>query len=329
VNTTAAIAAPTEHDVAAFRTLWSRVGDAVEVAVYGKRQVVDLVLVALFAGGHVLIEDVPGTGKTTLARALAAALGGVSRRIQFTPDLLPSDVTGTSVYDPASGNVRFRPGPVFANVILADEINRAAAKTQSALLEVMEEQTVTVDGTSYQVPSPFLVVATQNPVDLDGTYRLPEAQLDRFLVRISLGYPEVDAEIGVLRPGALAGAVGGVPAVASPEEVVRASALLRRVHVAESLLRYVRALGAVTRADTRLRLGASTRGLRALVRCAQAYAAADGRFYVVPHDLQRLAEPVLAHRLLLTREAQLSGARPADVLADAVAAVAAPRPASD
>jgi MoxR-like ATPase len=333
VNTVAAntmaVATPTERDVAAFRSLWSRVGDAVEVAVYGKRPTVDLVLVAMFAGGHVLIEDVPGTGKTTLARSLAAALGGISRRIQFTPDLLPSDVTGTSVYDPGSGDIRFRPGPVFANVVLADEINRAAAKTQSALLEVMEEQTVTVDGTAYQVPAPFLVAATQNPVDLDGTYRLPEAQLDRFLIRTSLGYPGVEEEVGVLRPGAGAGAVASVPTVTSPEEVARTAALLRRIHVAESLLRYVQAVGMVTRSDSRLRLGASTRGLRALVRCAQAYAAAQGRFYVVPGDLQHLAEPVLGHRLLLTREAQLAGARTPEVLADALAAVPVPRPSAD
>jgi MoxR-like ATPase len=321
--------APGEREVARIRGLWSRVADAVEVAVHGKRHVIDLVLVGLFAGGHVLIEDVPGTGKTTLARSLAAALGGRFRRIQFTPDLLPSDVTGTSLYDQRSGEVRFRPGPVFGNVVLADEINRAAAKTQSALLEVMEEQTVTADGMPYRVPEPFLVIATQNPIDLEGTYRLPEAQLDRFLIRTAVGYPDPDQEIGVLRPGTRAGVVPEVPTVTSPEEVTGTTAVLRSIHVAESLLVYVRALGAETRGDPRLRLGVSTRGLRSLVRCAQAYAAAQGRIFVVPSDLQRLAQPVLEHRVLLTRDARLAGVSGPEVLADVLARVDVPRPSAD
>jgi MoxR-like ATPase len=315
-----------EQEVAAFRTLHVRVADAVEVAVRGKRPVIDLALVALFAGGHVLIEDVPGTGKTTLARSMAAALSGGFRRIQFTPDLLPGDVTGTPVYDPRTTEVTFRPGPVFANIVLADEINRAAAKTQSALLEVMEERTVTVGGIAHPVPQPFLVLATQNPIDLEGTYRLPEAQLDRFLIRTSLGYPDLTHELEVMRPDGAAGAVDAVPAVTDPEEVQRTSTTLRHLHVAEPLLRYVRELGVATRSDPRLRLGASPRALRALVRCLQVYAAAQGRHYVVPSDVQRLAEPVLAHRLLLTRDAVLNGATPAEVIADVLAKVDVPSP---
>ncbi|GGS41125.1 MULTISPECIES: AAA family ATPase [Actinokineospora] len=315
-----------EAEIAAFRTLHARVGDAVETALRGKRPVIDLVLVSLFAGGHVLLEDVPGTGKTTLARAVAGALGGMSRRVQFTPDLLPSDVTGTSVYDPQTGQIRFRPGPVFANVVLADEINRAAAKTQSALLEVMEERTVTVDGVAHAVPDPFLVVATQNPIDLDGTYRLPEAQLDRFMLRTAIGYPESDHELAVLRPGSGAGAVGSVPTVTSPAEVADCSRRLALLHVADPILRYITDLGAATRADDRLRLGASTRGLRALVRCVQVHAAAHGRHFAVPTDVQRLLVPVLAHRLVLTREAQLAGASTEDVLADVLDRVEVPRP---
>ena len=320
---------PAEAEVAEFRGLYGRMADAIEVAVRGKRHVVDLVLVAMFSGGHVLLEDVPGTGKTTLARSLANALGGSQRRIQFTPDLLPSDVTGTSVYEPATGDVRFRAGPVFAHVVLADEINRAAAKTQSALLEVMDERTVTVDGVPHRVPEPFLVVATQNPVDLDGTYRLPEAQLDRFLIRTALGYPDLEHEIEVLRPGSRAGVVAQVPTVSDPEELARFIEMLRQLHVAEPLVRYVRAIGAVTRADARLRLGASTRGLRGLVRGAQVYAAAQGRHYVVPGDVYRLAEPVLGHRLILTRESLLAGITTTEVIADALASVEAPRPSAD
>lgn len=312
--------------IAEFGALHARVGDAVESVVHGKRGVIDLVLVALFTGGHILLEDVPGTGKTTLAKALARALGGESRRVQFTPDLLPADVTGTTVFNPSTGQVNFRPGPVFTNVLLADEINRAAAKTQSALLEVMEERTVTVDGVTHGVPDPMLVVATQNPIDLDGTYRLPEAQLDRFLIRIAIGYPDVEHELTILRPGSLAGRTQDVSPVTSPQEVARTSSELARVHIAEPILRYTHALGAAARADQRLRLGASTRGLRALVRCAQVYAAARGRNYVVPGDVQYLATPVLGHRLILTREADLAGETGESILADLLDSVEVPQP---
>ncbi|GAB2987088.1 MAG TPA: MoxR family ATPase [Actinotalea caeni] len=317
---------PTPEQVAEVRLLHTDVVDAVSEAVQGKRAVVELVVTCLLAGGHVLLEDVPGTGKTTLARSIAAAVGGSSRRIQFTPDLLPADITGTAVFEPASGEITFRPGPVFTNVLLADEINRAAAKTQSALLEVMAERTVTVDGVGHAVPDPFVVIATQNPVDLDGTYRLPEAQLDRFLMRVTLGYPDPEHEIEVLRPGSGAGVVEKVREVTDPDRVAAVRSALRHIHVADPLLGYVRAIGAATRTEERLRLGASTRALRGLVAAAQAFAAAQGRHYVVPSDVQRLAEPVLAHRLIPTRDALLAGEDPARIVADVVESVEAPRP---
>ncbi|ATE53852.1 AAA family ATPase [Actinosynnema pretiosum] len=310
-------------EIAAFRELHTRLGDAVATALLGKRDVVDLVLVSLFAGGHVLLEDVPGTGKTTLARAVAAALGGVSRRVQLTPDLLPSDLTGAPVYDPQTGQVRFRPGPVFANVLLADELNRASARTQSALLEVMAEGTVTADGATHAVPAPFLVLATQNPVDLDGTYRLPEAQLDRFALRTALGYPDAPHELDVLRPGSGAGRVSAVPTVTSPQVVADHGRRLAAVHVPEPVLRHLTDLAAATRADPRLRLGVSTRALRSLVRCAQVLAATRGRHTVEPGDVRELLDPVLAHRLQLTRQAQLAGATTTGVLAEAAAALGA------
>lgn len=317
---------PTETDVADFRLVHDAAVDAVASVLHGKRLMIELALVSLFAGGHVLLEDVPGTGKTTLARAMAAALGGSSSRIQFTPDLLPADVTGTSVFEPGTGEIRFRAGPVFTNVLLADEINRAAAKTQSALLEVMAERTVTVDGVGHRVPDPFVVVATQNPIDLDGTYRLPEAQLDRFLVRISLGYPDAEHEIDVLRPGGGAGIVDSITPVTTTEQISAISRRLRGMHVADPILRYVRELGAATRADDRLRLGASTRALRGMVQCAQVFAATQGRHFVIPSDVQRLAVPVLAHRLVLTRDAMLAGTSTADVVGELVDHVEAPRP---
>ncbi len=257
---------------------------------------------------------------------MARALGGEMHRVQFTPDLLPSDVTGTSVFDPRDGQVRFRPGPVFANVVLADEINRAAAKTQSALLEVMEEHTVSVDGTAHPVPEPFTVIATQNPIDLDGTYRLPEAQLDRFTVRTSLGFPDLEHELEVLRPGSTAGRIEDVPVVSDPSEIVRLSAMVERLHVADPILTYVREVGVTIRNDPQVRLGASTRGLRSLVRALQAYAASCGRNYVIPDDVRRLAEPVLAHRTVLTRSALLEGHTSSAVVLRALDAVAPPQP---
>jgi MoxR-like ATPase len=292
------------------------VGRNVERVLVGKRGVVELAIVSLLCEGHLLIEDVPGIGKTTLARALAQSISGTFRRLQCTPDLLPSDVTGVSVFDQRSADFVFRPGPIFANVLLADEINRATPRTQSAVLEAMQEAQVSVDGVTRAVPRPFVVLATQNPVELEGTFPLPEAQLDRFLMRLSVGYPsEADEEALVSRGVASFAEV--LEPVASCEEVLAAIAEAGRVRVQEDVGRYLVQVTRATRADADVRLGASPRATLALHRAAQAWAAMHGRAYVLPDDVKRLAVPVLAHRLIASLEARLRG-RDAVAIVDAI-----------
>ncbi|WP_238019611.1 AAA family ATPase [Dactylosporangium sp. AC04546] len=313
-------------EVRSLTNVVNRIAGGVASAVLGKPEVVRLAVTAVLAEGHLLVEDVPGVGKTTLARALSTVVGGVWRRIQCTPDLLPSDITGVTVYRQADAAFEFRPGPVFANVVLADELNRASPKTQSALLEVMEERQVTVDGVRYPVPAPFLVVATQNPVEAAGTYPLPEAQLDRFLMKLSVGYPDEDAEVDVVRNASAGRSPDDLPPVADPERLRAVVALAARAHVADALYRYAVRLAAATRTHPAVRVGASPRGAVALARAARAYACTAGRGYVVPEDLQDLLEPVLAHRLVLAPESYLQGVTPRDVLRDVVWAVPVPAP---
>jgi MoxR-like ATPase len=319
---------PTAEEVHAFASVVARLAAGVESIVLGKPRVVRLALTALLAEGHILIEDVPGVGKTTLARAVAASVRGAWRRIQFTPDLLPSDVTGVTIFNQATRGFEFHPGPVFANIVIADEINRASPKTQSALLEVMEERRVTVDGVAHPVPRPFLVVATQNPIEMDGTYRLPEAQLDRFLMKLSVGYPTESVEVDVLRGAAAGHNPDALPAVADTARIAELVQIAHRVHIAEPLLTYAVRLATATRNHPQVRVGVSPRGVIALTRAASAYALAEGRAYVIPEDLKALLEPVFAHRLLLTPDAQVRGVTPTAVLADVERSVPAPTPAA-
>lgn len=273
----------------------------------GKESVIDLLLVALLADGHVLIEDVPGTGKTTLAKALALSLKAKFSRIQFTPDLLPTDIVGGMIYSAANGSFTFRPGPIHANIVLADEINRASPRTQSALLEAMSERQVTTEGESRQLPRPFLVIATQNPIEHNGTYPLPEAQLDRFCMKISLGYPLLADELRLLRDQEHEHPLHTVEAVIDAQALLALQEKVKDVDVEATVLEYIVKLVARTRTDTRLRLGASPRGALDLRRCAQALAFLNGRDHVRPNDVQALAVPVLSHRLLVDLKARHGG----------------------
>jgi MoxR-like ATPase len=310
--------------VASFADLFETIVDNVDQIIQGKEQAVRLALVAMVSEGHLLIEDVPGVGKTSLAKALARSIDGDWHRIQFTPDLLPSDVTGVTVYNRQTASFAFRPGGIFANLVLADEINRASPKTQAALLEAMEERQVTVDTTTYRLPAPFMVIATQNPVEHEGTYPLPESQLDRFLLRIRMGYPDRTAEIAMLDAHGSGSGVDALSAVVSPMDVQIMIDVTKAIHVAPALKGYVVDLAAATRRHPSLALGMSPRAALALQRAARGLAASLGREYIVPDDIKAMVLPVLEHRLALAPDAQLAGTRPADILAEVLAAVPVP-----
>jgi MoxR-like ATPase len=295
-----------------------RVSTAVETVIEGKPEAIRLALTVLLAEGHALIEDVPGVGKTLLAKALARSIDCSVRRVQFTPDLLPSDLTGVSAFNQELRDFEFKPGPIFANLVLGDEINRASPKTQSALLECMEERQVTVDGVTYQLDLPFMVFATQNPVEMEGTYPLPEAQRDRFMARISIGYPDKNAEFAMLESHGSSSPLDALQPAAHASDVRALVAAVRGVHVAHSIRQYIISLVTATRSAPQLRLGASPRATLHLLRASRAYAALDGRDFVIPDDIQVLCGPVLAHRLLPTPEALVGHELPEQVLARVV-----------
>lgn len=286
----------------------------VDSALIGKTFVIRLSFIALLSEGHLLLEDFPGTGKTALARSMAQSVDGSTSRIQFTPDLLPGDITGVSIYDQGLGEFEFHRGPIFANIVLADEINRASPKTQAALLEVMEEGRVTVDGISHDAGSPFMVIATQNPIEQAGTYRLPEAQLDRFIMKTSIGYPDHASTVRILEGAGAKAHDTILPTVVTAQVIIEMGALARTVHVDPSINDYVSRIVEATRSASEVRLGASVRGALAVVRTAKTRAAAAGRHYVIPDDVKALAEPVLAHRLVLDPEAEFEGVTPSSII---------------
>jgi MoxR-like ATPase len=303
-----------------------RIAESIGQVIVGKQPVVELLLAALVADGHVLVEDLPGLGKTLLAKSLARSIGGTFKRVQFTPDLLPADVTGFTVYSQQTATFTFQAGPVMTHVLLADEINRTIPRTQSSLLESMEERQVTVDGRTHALPKPFFVLATQNPIELEGTFPLPEAQLDRFLLRVSLGYPTEAEEIAILERFQEQDPFQALRPVASPEQLVELQEARKKIRVSPPVREYIAGLVRATRESPALRLGASPRGSLALLRAAQALAGLRGRDYVLPDDVKALAVPVLAHRLILTEEERLRGEAAAGVVERLLREVPVPAP---
>ncbi len=311
------------------REFTRRVVSNVEHVIVGKTSVVQLTVIGLLSRGHLLIEDVPGVGKTMLARSLARSLDCSFGRIQFTPDMLPSDVTGVSVYNQATGSFEFQPGPIMSQIVLIDEINRATPKTQSALLEAMEERQITVDGVAHPLPKPFMVLATQNPIEYEGTYPLPEAQLDRFLMRISLGYPALQDEIEVLDRQQFHHPVEDLEPVASVEELLEAQEEIKRIFVSPAVKEYIVRLVHATRQHSDIYLGASPRGSLTLYRTSQARAAMLGRDYVLPDDVKFVAPFVLTHRLIISPSARLRNVTPSDVLAEVLEQLPVPEPSRE
>lgn len=307
-----------------FADAFTRLVDTVDTAIVDKKHQVRLVLMAMLSDGHVLLEDVPGTGKTVLAKSIANTLDGTHSRIQFTPDLLPSDVTGVTIYDQGKGVFEFHRGPIFASVVLADEINRASPKTQSALLEVMEEGVVTVDGVGHSVGRPFMVIATQNPVEQAGTYKLPEAQLDRFLIKTSLGYPDKQSSVNLLLDAANRSRASRISPIINSDAVVTMAQMASEVHVDPSIMEFIQDIIEGTRTHKDIALGVSMRGALALARAIKTWAIAAGRTYATPDDVVDLAVPVLAHRIIVDPEAEFAGVRGEQMLTGIVSSITPP-----